>query len=67
MDKAFHRAECEVHEKVLYNNKKDALGAATGALRSRRLRVYECDAHPGKVHVTKENVKYRGDLKRHRR
>ena len=59
MEKAFNRPACEEHGKVLYRNRKDALGAATGALKSKRLRVYPCSAHPGLVHLTKEGIKYR--------
>lgn len=47
---------CDDHSKQLYTSTKTARSALTGQLRSKRIRVYECDAHPGKFHVTKETV-----------
>ncbi len=56
-----HRERCEKHDKVLYRNRKDAVGATMGHLKSQRLRVYPCDDHPGLVHLTKETIKYRSE------
>lgn len=53
-----HRPHCEEHDKVLYSSKHDARAAQVGAMKSRRIRVYECDEHPDRYHVTKEDVRY---------
>ena len=53
-----HRAHCEEHDKVLYTSKHDARDAQVGAMKSRRIRVYECHEHPERYHVTKEDVRY---------
>lgn len=57
--RAFNRPSCEVHGKVLFHSKSDALGSLTGHLKKQRIRVYPCSKHPGKVHMTKESVRYR--------
>ena len=62
-----NRPYCDTHEKVLFNSKKDAVAALVGQLKSKRVRVYDCSEHPGKVHMTKEGAKYKSDLQRHRR
>lgn len=62
-----YRQTCEEHNKVLFSSKRDALNSLVGQLKSKRVRVYGCTAHPGKVHLTKEGAKYKADLNRHRK
>lgn len=52
------RPVCEEHGKVLYSSVKDAREAQVGAMKSRRIRVYECDQHPDRHHVTKEDARH---------
>lgn len=52
------RPICEEHDKTLYSSVHDARGAQVGAMKSRRIRVYECAEHPDRFHVTKEDVRY---------
>ena len=56
--KAFSRPKCAEHGKTLYNSKKEAIGALTGQLKQQRIRVYPCLDHKGRVHMSKENIKY---------
>ena len=55
----YKRETCEEHDKVLYLNRHDAVSALMGGLKSKRVRTYPCTAHKGKVHMTKESIKYR--------
>jgi len=57
-DKVHVRERCDEHDKTLYRDRKDAVGALMGGLKSKRVRVYPCQAHHGMVHMTKESVKY---------
>lgn len=54
-----NRPECEEHGgKTLYSSVHDGRAAQVGAMASRRIRVYPCTDHPGKFHVTKEDIRY---------
>lgn len=54
-----NRPVCDEHGKVLYTSRHDALEAQVGAMASRRIRTYPCEEHPDRLHVTKEDVRYR--------
>lgn len=56
--KAFIRDRCEEHDKTLYHSRHDAVGSLVGGMKGKRVRVYPCDAHKGRVHLTKESRKY---------
>ncbi len=56
---------CDEHGKHLYSSPHTARSALTGQLRSKRIRVYPCEAHKGQYHVTKEKIE-RGQAKQRR-
>lgn len=47
---------CVKHDKHLYTSVRTARAALTGQLRSKRIRVYPCDANKGLFHVTKDRI-----------
>lgn len=53
-----NRKHCEGHDKVLFTSKREALKSLTGNLKSKRVRVYECEEHRGLYHLTKEGRRY---------
>ena len=53
-----NRPHCDEHNKTLYSSVHDGRSAQVGAMKSRRIRVYPCTEHPGKFHVTKEDIRY---------
>lgn len=57
---------CDACGKVLYTSKAAARASLTGQLRSKRIRLYTCAAHPGRFHVTKEGVTRIDGEKQHR-
>ncbi len=48
--------DCNECGKRTFTSKHAARAALTGQLRSKRIRVYRCPAHPGMFHITKERA-----------